>query len=178
MMNKELLRMQMLAGIITESQYKRKLNEDENLSPEQTAKIVSQNTSRFESDPALDRIANKIANDPKAAAELTNFILKANISLNEVDVDLDPTNVYQMALISAKKAETLNEGFDYAGAFWVGIVGGGALGRYLASLGDVITPHMERMGQSPSHMGATLAGGIAGAILLSLGKKVYELTKK
>ena len=178
-MNKELLRMQMLAGVITESQYKAKLNEEENLSPEQTAKIVSQNTSQFESDPKLDRIADKIANDPKAAAELTKLLSTADISLNEGDVDLNSQDVNKIALIFAKKAETLNEGFDYAGTFWVGLIGGGVLGRYLASLGDVITPYMQTMGYSPSHMGVMLAGGIAGAILLSLGKMVYDkLTKK
>jgi hypothetical protein len=41
-MNKEQLRMQMLAGIITESQYKAKLNEDESIKPKEiTVKIKS-----------------------------------------------------------------------------------------------------------------------------------------
>jgi hypothetical protein len=46
-MNKEQLRMQMLAGIITESQYKAKLNEDESIKPKEiTVKInPSKNTN-------------------------------------------------------------------------------------------------------------------------------------
>ena len=40
-MKKETLRMQMLAGIITESQYKEKINEAEEITPEQAANMVT-----------------------------------------------------------------------------------------------------------------------------------------
>jgi len=102
---------------------------------------------------------------------------KFNISLNEGDVDVNPQDANKLALAFAKKAQTLDEGFDYGGAFWTGLVGGGIVTNYLASAGDIITPYMKMMGQSPSHMGATVAGSIAGAALLVLAKKVYNKLK-
>ena len=169
-LSEEFRRMQKLAGIINENQ--------ENLSPEQIAKTISQNTDQFESDSKLSNLANKIVNDPKAVEELSKILSAAGISLNEGEVDLNPQDVNKIALAFAKKAETLTEETNYGATFWTGMVGGGIIARYIASLGDIITPHMELMGHSPSHMGAMVAGGIAGAILLSLGGMVYDKLKQ
>ena len=172
--------MQKTAGLITENQYKKLVENEEtqqDISPEQAAKDISQKTDKLESDPNLDSIADKIANDPKAAEELNKMLAKFNISLNEGDADVSSQDVNKMALVFAKKAETLAEGFDYGGAFWTGLLGGGIIAKYIASAGDVITPYMKMMGYSPSHMGAAVAGSIAGAALLVLAKKVYNKLK-
>jgi len=154
------------------------LFEEENISPEQAAKEVSQHIDSLESDPKLKNIADKIANDPKATEELNKMLAKFNISLNEGDVDINPQDVNKMALVFAKKAEKLNEEFDMGGVFWTGLLGGGILAKYIASAGDVITPMMKLLGQSPSHIGATMAGSIAGAALLVIAKMVYDKLKK
>jgi len=169
-LSEEFRRMQKLAGIINEDQ--------ENLSPEQIAKTISQNTDQFESDSKLDDLVNKIVNDPKAIEELNKILSAAGISLNEGEVDLNSQDINKIALVFAKKAETLTEEINYGGTFWAGMIGGGIIANYIASLGDIITPHMELMGHSPSHMTAMVAGGIAGAILLSLGKRVYDKLKQ
>lgn len=177
-MNESFLHMQKLAGVITEAQYNQKkslIKEEENISPEQTAKEVSQHIDSLESDPNLKSIADKIANDPKATEELNKMLAKFDISLNEGNVDINPQDAYKMALVFAKKAETMNEGVG--GAFWTGLLGGGLLAKYIASAGDVITPHMKLMGYEPSHMGAMAIGSIAGAALLVIAKMVYDKLK-
>ena len=179
MMNESFLYMQKLAGVITEAEYKQKkslIKEEENISPEQTAKEVSQHIDSLESDPNLKSIADKIANDPKATEELNKMLAKFDISLNEGNVDINPQDAYKMALVFAKKAKTMNEGVG--GAFWTGLLGGGLLAKYIASAGDVITPHMKLMGYEPSHMGAMAIGSIAGAALLVIAKMVYDKLKK
>jgi hypothetical protein len=171
--------MQKTAGLITESQYK-KLVEGENqeeISPEKAAKSISQNVDSLESDSKLSAISDKIAADPKATEELNKLMSRFNISMNEGTIDVNPGDANKLALAFAKKAQTLDEGFDVGGAFWTGLLGGGILAKYIASAGDIITPHMKLMGQSPSHMGAMVAGSIAGAALLVIAKMVYNKLK-
>ena len=69
-MNKELLRMQMLAGVITESQYKAKLNEEENLSPEQAVQKAISLAPKLEKSSKLDQLAQKVANDPDLLSQM------------------------------------------------------------------------------------------------------------
>jgi len=179
-LSEEFRRMQKLAGIITENQYKREIEEAEmgDVTPEKAAQIVTQNIDNLKLDSKLDAIANKIAINPEASKELNKIMSKFNISLNEEGNNpINPQDVYKISLAFAKQANTLEEGFDYGGAFWTGIVGGGIIAKYLASAGDIITPHMEMLGHSPSHIGATVAGSIAGAILLLLAKRVYDKLK-
>jgi hypothetical protein len=170
-LNEQFRRMQKLAGIITEN----KINEAEEISPEKAADMVAANISKIENSPKIEDIADKIANDPKATKELMALISKANISLNE-NVDINSADAEKLALMFAKKAETLplKEDDDVGGAFWLGLIGGGTLSHYLASLGDVITPHMKLMGFSPSHMTASVLGAIAGAALLVIAKMIYD----
>jgi hypothetical protein len=104
------------------------------------------------------------------------MLAKFNISLNEGDVDVNPQDIYKIALAFAKKAETLDE-VDYGGAIFSGLLGGGIIAKYIASAGDVITPYMKLMGYSPSHMGAMVAGSIAGAVLLVIAKQVKDKLK-
>ena len=61
-MTKETLRMQMLAGIITEGQYKEKLAE--NQSAEQAVSKALEMAPKLEKSSELDQLAQKVANDP------------------------------------------------------------------------------------------------------------------
>jgi hypothetical protein len=105
-MKKETLRMQMLAGIITEGQYKEKINEAEEITPEQAANMVTANLSKIENSPKIQKIADEIANDPQATKELMAILSKANIPLNE-NIDVDPSEAEKLALMFAKKAENI-----------------------------------------------------------------------
>ena len=171
-LNEQFRRMQKLAGIITES----KINEVEEITPEKAADMVAANLSKIENSPKIEDIANKIANDPKATKELMALISKANISLNE-NIDINPADAEKLALMFAKKAETLplKEGDDIGGAFWLGLIGGGTLAHYLAS---VTTYDLIGRAQQSAAMGPTLLGAIAGAALLAIAKHVYNKMSK
>jgi len=79
-MNKETLRMQMLAGILTESQYKEKIQENkvEGIDVSQVKDLMS--------DPTVKKIAAQLKADPKSLKSAIKFIAdhsKDNTSLNE-----------------------------------------------------------------------------------------------
>jgi hypothetical protein len=161
--------MQMLAGIITEGQYKETI-ETENSTPENAADIVVSNLSKIENSPEIKNIADKIAKDPKATKELMMLLSKANISLNE-NLDIDPSDAKKIALVFAKKAETLNEDGDVGGAFWLGLIGGGTLAHYLYS---ITTYDLAGLAQHSAAMVPTILGAIAGAVLLTIAKHIYN----
>jgi len=150
----------------------RMLNEEEgNPSPEEAAKMATKIAPELEKNPKIQKVADAIANDPKAKAELMKLV-GMNESAN--------TNMIQnLALKFAEKASetSMNEGTGYGAPFWSGLVGGSILATKLAAMGDVITPHMEMMGHSPSHIGAAMVGAIAGAIVACVGKAVYDKSK-
>jgi len=147
--------------------------------PEKIAKDIANNIDQLKSNPKLKAIADKIAADPKATEELNKILAKFNISLNEGDIDVNPQDVYKIALAFAKKAKTLGEEEgNYGALFLGGLFGGGALARYIASLGDIITPEMKMLGYSPSHMTAAVLGGLAAAALLMIGQYIYDNYKK
>jgi hypothetical protein len=153
----------------------RMLSEAEEVTPQKAVAVAKKVADKVDDTPKFDKVVDAIAKDPKAQAELMKLM-----GLNEGE-GLTEDIVDKLALQFAKKAEQnpekLDEGFDYGGAFWTGLLGGGVLARYLASMGDVITPHMQQMGYSPSHIGAMLAGSIGGAILAMVGKAVYDKVK-
>jgi hypothetical protein len=79
-MNKETLRMQMLAGIITEGQYKEKLNEEE------IPQITVSDIETLKQDPKIQSFAKKLAqNHPEELEKAKEFLRKAgiNVSVNE-----------------------------------------------------------------------------------------------
>jgi hypothetical protein len=167
-LNEQFRRMQKLAGIITEN----KINEAEEISPEKAADMVASNISKIENSSKIEDIADKIANDPKATKELMDLMSKANISLNE-NVDVNSADAEKLALMFAKKAETLplKEDDNVGGAFWLGLIGGGTLAHYLAS---VTTYDLIGRAQHSAAMGPTLLGAIAGAALLVIAKMIYD----
>jgi len=151
------------------------LTEAEEITPQKAVAVAKKVADKVDDLPKFDKVVDAIAKDPKAQAELMKLM-----GLNEGE-GLTEDIVDKLALQFAKKAEQnpekLNEEFDYGGAFWTGLLGGGVLAKYLASMGDVITPHMQQMGYAPSHMGATMAGAIGGAILAVIGKAIYDKVK-
>jgi hypothetical protein len=178
----EIKRMQLLAGILNESQLNEE-QENKELSPEQAVQKAMPLVSKLENNSELDSIASDIAKDPKATKQLMDLLNKYGVNPANVSENIDNSAFEKIALAMAKKADSsdnLSEeaGFDYSGAFWLGFVGGGALGRYIASIGDVITPHMQLHGYSPSHFGAMVGGSLLGVALLTIGKMVYDKYKK
>jgi hypothetical protein len=170
----EVKRMQQLAGLIKESYIN---EEDQEPTPEEAASKVSKIVGSLEKSSTIDKIVSDIEKDPKAMKELEALLNKSGINPNQLSETMDST-VQKLALTMAKKAEDTpineEEGFDYGGAFFTGLFGGGALAYKLASLSDVITPHMKLMGYSPSHMVETVVGAIVGAALAVIAKKIYD----
>ena len=78
-MNKETLRMQMLAGIITESQYKEKINEEE------TPQLTVSDIETLKQDPKIQSLAKKLAQKPEELEKAKEFLRKAgiNVGVNE-----------------------------------------------------------------------------------------------
>jgi len=155
----------------------RMLNEVEEVTPQQAVAVAKKVADKVDNTPEFGKVVDAIVKDPKAQAELMKLM-----GLNEgegVTEDLITNLALQFGEKAKQNPEQLDEdgGFDYGGAFWTGLLGGGVLARYLASMGDVITPHMKMMGHSPSHIGAMMAGSIGGAILAVIGKAVYDKVK-
>ena len=78
-MNNEFIRMQKLAGLITESEYKAKkslVENEKNISPEQVVDSTSKIVDKIKSDPKIDALATSIANDPKKKQELLDLSKK------------------------------------------------------------------------------------------------------
>ena len=167
----EVKRMQRLAGLIKESR---------DPSPEEAASKVTKIVGSLENSPTIDKIAASIAQDPKAKKELDDLLAKSGINPEQLSENVDSSVVKKLALAMAKKAEasaeSVNEegGLDYGGASVLGFIGGGTLAYKLASLNDVITPHMKLMGYSPSHMLESVIGAIVGTALAIIAKKVYD----
>jgi len=158
---------------------KESINESEALSPEKASSLAVKAIDKMEDSRGLEKIADKIAKDPKASKQLMTMLGKMNLNLNESEVDVDPMDAKKIALAFAKKAEKdkkVDEN-NVGGAAALGLFGGGFLAQHLAGLNDVITPIMKATGGSPSHMGAALLGAATGAALLVLGKMVYDKRK-
>ena len=191
MINKELLRMQMLAGIITESQYKAKLNEEENLSPEQAVQKAISLAPKLEKSSKLDQLAQKVANDPDLLSQMEKALQKGGITLNENENNLDVQDMKTIALNLAKKSLSLKElnyqqyrsPFDEeatgtwetegaAAAYFSAAVGGGTLAAYFSPTILAIFPSLLGIFAGPA-----IAGAVAGVALVALARKVYTMMK-
>jgi len=190
-MTKELLRMQMLAGIITEGQYKAKLNEEEDLSPEQAVQKAISLAPKLEKSPKLDQLAQKVANDSDLLSQMEKALQKGGITLNENENNLDVQDMKTIALNLAKKSLSLKElnsqqfrsPFDEeeevtwedggsAAAYFSAAAGGGTLAAYLSPTILSIFPSLLHIFAGPA-----IAGAITGVALVALARKVYTMMK-
>jgi hypothetical protein len=177
-MNKETLRMQMLAGIITEGEYKVKLNEE--TTPEQAVSKAIEMAPKLEKSSELDQLAQKVANDPNLLAQMEKALEKGGITLNEGKNDLDVQDMKTLALTFAKKENQMNEDLDamfgkedkegiQGGLSMAAFVGGSGLGAALGKVVLAVLPSLSSIFAGPG-----IAGGIAGVALYWLAKKVYQ----
>ena len=173
----EYLQMQKLAGIITEGEYQEKVDEIESSPEEATEKAISL-SNKLENSPELNKLASKIASDPKMVSQLEKAIKSAGVdfNLNEVEGDgLDMGDMKAMALTLAKKDKQMNEEEDKSFSLGVNmavIVGGGLLGSSFSSAIISAIPAVASVFAGPGAVGA-----LAGVGLFLLAKKVYKMMK-
>jgi len=168
----EIKRMQQLAGILTENEV--------NTTPEQAAQEATRMATQLDASPVADRIAANIAKDPNASKQLMSLLSKYGVDPSTLDENIDTNAVQKLALGIAKKAEDapISEeegGLDFGGAFWTGLVGGGALAHYLFS--KETADFVGGLTHSTAAMPETLVGAILGALVAVVGKKVYDMVK-
>jgi len=171
-MNKETFRMQMLAGIITEGQYKEKLNEESTITPEQVVDSTSKIISKIKNDPKIDALAASIANDPKKKQDLLNAAKK--LGINPFNLNENSEDFYKkLGLIFAKKLENETNSLDeedLSAALGLGFMGAfaGSIGSYYLaqSLGMFVTEYVNAWGDTLVNpdMWVPVAGMAAGAI--------------
>ena len=181
-MNEEFLRMQKLAGVISEEEYKKKLNEE--VSPEIAAdKAIKTLADKLEKSPKLDKLAAQVAKNPKLMAQLEKSVKDAgvNVELAEDESGLDMADMKTMALNLAKKSKSVNEKQEYLddedGTLDVGLtlasfVGGGSLGAAFGSTILAAAPAVASVFAGPA-----LVGALAGVALFTLVKKAYLADK-
>ena len=130
--------------------------------------IVDKAIDKMERDPNIPKVAEKIANDPKAMAELQKVLANLGVGMNE-GIGINPE---QIALAFVEKSKDVNE--NTGSGFWAGLLGGGALAHYIYSVpavGSAIA------GASSAAMTETMVGSIIGATLGVLAVYIYQKIK-
>jgi hypothetical protein len=177
LINEEFKRMQLLAGLITESW----LNEEEpsqELSPEKAVDKAINLASKLEKSSELDALAQKISQDPNLMKQMEKALQKGGITLNEDENNLDTQDMKTIALNFAKKGQQVKEeevtwNDSAAGAYMGAFVGGGALAGSFSSAIAAAIPMAASVFAGPAFVGA-----LAGVALVALARKVYLMTKK
>ena len=183
-LSEEFIRMQKLAGIITENEYKNKVEEQSTITPEKVIDSASKILNKIENDPKIDAFAADIANDPKKKQELLNLSKKLGINplnLNENVEDISK----ELALKFAEKTQNkLNEGKDVtaqAVSAFAGLIGGPFAAMGLAEkLGVFVHTYVNAWGETLTNpdswvpFAGMAAGAIGGWILGEIIKKVFE----
>ena len=174
-MNEEFLRMQKLAGVISEEEYKSKLNEE--VSPQVAAAKALKVADKLEKAPEMDKLAAQVAKNPKLMAQLEKAVKDAgvNVELAEDESGLDMGDLKTMALNLAKKGKKVNEEEDASAAIGGGMAaffGGGTLG---ASMGSTIAAAIPAA--TSVFAGPALVGALAGVGLFILARKAYKMAK-
>lgn len=178
-MNEEFLRMQKLAGVISEEEYKKKLNEE--VSPQIAAdKAIKTLATKLEKAPEMDKLAAQVAKNPKLMAQLEKAVKDAgvNVELAEDESGLDMGDLKTMALNLAKKeaSKKMEEGISNdpdqddvsAGLGMAAFVGGGSLGAAFGSTILAAIPSVASIFAGPA-----LVGAAAGVGLFLLARKAY-----
>ncbi len=168
-------RWQKLAGILNESQ----LNEE--TTPDQAVQKAMSYASKIENSPALDKAAEKIANDPTLLAQLEKALSKGGVqvNINEAAEELDSMDMKTLMVNFAKKADQdqLNEdGLSNdpekdtasAGLSMLSFFGGGALGATLSGVITAAVPAAASVFGGPA-----LVGAVGGLALFLIARKVY-----
>jgi len=174
-MNEEFLRMQKLAGVISEEEYKSKLNEE--VSPQVAAGKALKVADKLEKSPEMDKLAAQVAKNPQMMAQLEKAVKDAgvNVELAEDESGLDMGDLKTMALNLAKKGKKVNEEEDASAAIGGGMAaffGGGTLG---ASMGSTIAAAIPAA--TSVFAGPALVGALAGVGLFILARKAYKMAK-
>jgi hypothetical protein len=179
-MKHEFLKMQKLAGIITESQYQTKLNEEETVSPEEAVDQAIKLAPKLEKSPELDKLADKVANDPNLMKQLEKVLSSGGIMMNEELEKFSTGDMEKLALNFAKqgaKQEVIKENdWEEGGAtaaYMSAFVGGGTLAAMFTKAIVVALPIL-----GTAFAGPAVAGAIAAVALVALARKVYTMSQK
>jgi hypothetical protein len=166
-MNKEFLYMQKLAGLITESEYKAKIEEKE------TPQLTVSDIEKLKQDPKIQAFAKKLAQNPKELQKAKEFLDKAgiNVGLNE-----SLENLSQGELNKAMDfVSSLNE--DEGTGLGLGFLG--ALGGLISSFVPGVLPYVNGLlglgSAAPAGGAALVAGGFL-APYLALGTIIAVVT--
>jgi hypothetical protein len=149
-MNNELLRMQMLAGIITEGQYKEKINEEEN--PQLTVSDIE----KLKQDPKIQSFAKKLSQKPEELEKAKEFLSKAgiNIGLNESLENISQGELNKaMDFVSSLNEEEMGAELGFLGS----------LGGLIASFVPGVLPYVNDL------LGFLPANPIGGVALVTGG---------
>ena len=183
--SEEFKRMQKLAGLINENQFKTKLEEEPTISPEEVVDSTSKIVDKIENDPKIDAFASSIANDPKKKQELLD--LSKKLGINPLDLNENMENpAEKLAFMFAKKAqnEVTENSDDYgtpAMLSYAGLFAGAPAAYFLAQKLEMFThTYVNAWGETLTNpdMWVPVAGmataAIAGWILGMIIKKVFE----
>jgi len=179
------LKMQKLAGVITEAQYnqKKRLIENEvtkEITPEEAAQMVAAKADELKNNPTIKKIAANLIKDPKAKKQLIDLAKKSGIDVGAISENESTEDIiYKLSLGVAKKAEGLTEnhgwgndgdggGGDVGGGVFGGLALGGAIMYWIAPYFDSlhhISDAFFNKGEVVVHGGPVLLGAIVGSIL-------------
>jgi hypothetical protein len=183
--NESFLKMQKLAGVITEAQYnqKKRLIENEvtkEITPEEAAQMVAAKTDELKNNPTIKKIAANLIKDPKAKKQLIDLAKKSGIDVGAISENENIKDIiYKLSLGVAKKAEGLTEnhgwgndgdggGGDVGGGVFGGLALGGAIMYWIAPYFDSlhhISDAFFNKGEVIVNGGPVLLGAIVGSIL-------------
>jgi hypothetical protein len=170
----EIKRMQLLAGILNESQ----LDEVENITPDQAIQKAMPLASKIENSPELDKIAAQIAKDPAMMAQLEKALAQGGVQadLNEAAEELDQNDMKTLMLNFAKKTNQVQEKISNndeedtssVGLGMVATMIGGYVGTLAKGLILSAIPAASSIIAGPAVIGA-----LAGIALFAIARKVY-----
>jgi hypothetical protein len=158
-MEKETLRMQMLAGIITESQYKAKLNEEE------TPQLTISDIETLEQDPKIQAFAKKLAQKPEELEKAKEFLRKAgiNVGVNESLENISQGELNNaMDFVSSLNEEEMGVGLGFLGSL------GGLIASFVPGVLPYVNNLLDLLPANPVGGAALVAGGFI-APYLALG---------
>jgi hypothetical protein len=163
MMNESFLYMQKLAGIITESEYKEKIKEAEEVS------ISDSDMEKIKNLPAVKQMAAKVAKNPKAMKDLEDIITKAGISLEEAMGEIGGADAEKIAKAIAPMLKEDDQEIGGGDA----ILGGGSLGALTAFIPGALSAVNSVLGLAAFSIG----GGVALVAVGALLGAVYAIVK-